>query len=140
MNCPFCNPEIITKQTITETERERVFYNLSPKTKGQCLVVPKRHVVGLRELDAEELASLMQTVKMVAEKLQTYLQPVGFNFGVNEGEQAGQTVPHLHFHIMPRYADDGIGQAHIFRKSPEERKFMAPEEIKVLVDEFKSIF
>jgi histidine triad (HIT) family protein len=140
MSCPFCNSEIIAKQTIWETANEWVFYNLSPKTKGQCLVVPKKHVVSLCELNADELTSLIQTVKMVAEKLQTYLHPIGFNYGINEGEQAGQTVSHLHFHIMPRYADDGVGSTHIFRKTAKEKKFMTDEEIKVLAEEFKNIF
>jgi len=140
MNCPFCNPETITQQTIFETENEHVFYNLGPRTKGQCLVVPKRHVVNVREMKNEELASLLQTVKIVSEKLQAYLQPAGFNYGFNEGEASGQTVPHLHFHIMPRYADDGIAEVHIFRNSSDEKRFMSENESGMLVKEFRKIF
>lgn len=140
MACPFCDPEIIAKQTIFETENEYVFYNLSPKTKGQCLVVPKRHVEGVRELDEGELASLMRTVKKVSEKLNTYLRPAGFNYGFNEGAIAGQTVFHLHFHIMPRYADDGIKEIHIFRKNSDENLFLTDEEMRPLVQEFRTIF
>ncbi|MDO8240743.1 MAG: HIT family protein [Candidatus Moranbacteria bacterium] len=140
MSCPFCNPEIIAKQKIAETENEFVFYNLGPRTKGQCLVVPKRHVAGVRELNEAELASLMQTVKMVSEKLTTYLQPAGFNYGFNEGELSGRTVPHMHFHIMPRYADDGIVETHIFRNSSDEKRFMSDADAKVLVEEFRNIF
>ena len=140
MSCPFCNSEIIAKQKIAETENEFVFYNLGPRTKGQCLVVPKRHVAGVRELTEVELASLMQTVKMTSEKLHAYLQPAGFNYGFNEGAIAGQTVPHLHFHIMPRYADDGIVETHIFRNSSDEKRFISDQEIETLVEEFKNIF
>ena len=140
MSCPFCTPEIIAKQTILETENEWVFYNLSPKTKGQCLVVPKRHVEGIRELPAPELASLLQTVQLVSKKLQAYLQPAGFNYGFNEGAIAGQTVFHLHFHIMPRYAEDGVKNQHVFHRSPEDKIFLTDAEIKPLVEEFKNIF
>jgi histidine triad (HIT) family protein len=140
MSCPFCNPEVIAKQTIWETEHEWVFYNLSPKTKGQCLVVPKRHVTGVRELPALEAASLLQTVQQVSEKLNTYLQPAGFNYGFNEGAIAGQTVFHLHFHIMPRYADDGVQNHHVFHRPPGEKIFLTDEEMQPLIEEFKQIF
>jgi len=140
MGCPFCDPETIAKQKIFETENEYVFYNLGPRTKGQCLVVPKRHVESVRELDEAELASLLQTVKTVSTKLNDYLQPVAFNYGFNEGAMAGQTVPHLHFHIMPRYADDGIQEVHIFRNSSDEKRFMDWEDAELLVGEFKKIF
>jgi histidine triad (HIT) family protein len=73
MDCPFCNQENYNKQKIYETENEIVLYNLSPRTKGQCLVIPKRHVVGVRELSEEEAMSLMRTVKFVSEKLNAYL-------------------------------------------------------------------
>ncbi|MDP1884588.1 MAG: HIT family protein [Candidatus Moranbacteria bacterium] len=140
MGCPFCDPETIAKQKIFETENEYVFYNLGPRTKGQCLVVPKRHVESVRELDEAELASLLQTVKTVSTKLNDYLQPVAFNYGFNEGAMAGQTVPHLHFHIMPRYADDGIQEVHIFRNSSDEKRFMDWADAELLVGEFKKIF
>ena len=103
-------------------------------------MVPKRHVANVRELSESELASLMQTVKMVSEKLMTYLQPAGFNYGFNEGAIACQTVPHLHFHIMPRYTDDGIVETHIFRNSSDEKRFISDREIETLVGEFRSIF
>lgn len=140
MSCPFCNPETIAKQKIFETESEYVFYNLSPKTKGQCLVVPKRHVEGVRELNPDELASLLQTVKLVSEKLNDYLHPAGFNYGFNEGSVAGQTVFHLHFHIMPRYADDGVKSYHIFHRESVDKIFLTDEDMKPLVDEFTKIF
>ncbi|MFA7209717.1 MAG: HIT family protein [Parcubacteria group bacterium] len=140
MSCPFCDPETIAKQKIFETEKEYVFYNLSPKTRGQCLVVPKTHVEGVRELDGDGLASLMRTVKAVSEKLDGYLRPAGFNYGFNEGSIAGQTVFHLHFHIMPRYADDGIQETHIFRKNSDENLFLTDEEMRPLAEEFRKIF
>lgn len=138
--CPFCDSEIIATQTIFETENEHVFYNLSPKTKGQCLVVPKRHVENVRELNDKEAQSFFQTVKMVSEKLNKHLSPQGFNYGFNEGAKAGQTVFHLHFHIMPRYDDDGVETFHVFHRRPEDKKFLTPEEIKPFVDEFKALF
>ncbi|MDZ4385092.1 MAG: HIT family protein, partial [Candidatus Moranbacteria bacterium] len=104
------------------------------------LVVPKRHVEGVRELDAEESASLMRTVGFVSEKLDGYLHPAGFNYGFNEGSIAGQTVFHLHFHIMPRYVGDGVEVSHIFHRKPEDKIFMTDEEMRPLAEEFRAIF
>lgn len=76
-----------------------------PVSAGHTLLVPVRHVDRLRDLTAEEFLDLRQILGMVQDQL-TKKGAEGFNIGVNEGEVAGQTLVHLHVHVIPRYAGD----------------------------------
>jgi histidine triad (HIT) family protein len=138
--CPFCNPDIIKKQKLFETETEYVLYNIRKTNKGRCLVVPKRHVGNLRELSEKEQASLIKTVSIVSGKLEEYLHPDGINYGFNEGSISGPVVPHFHFHILPRFQNDPIMKYHLFHGDPKLRSDLDKENLQLLVDEFKKIF
>ena len=79
-----------------------------PVSEGHCLIIPKRHVGSIVELDDMELKDLYTVLHQTKTLLiETYL-PDGFNIGINEGEAAGQTVPHLHIHLIPRYEGDVV--------------------------------
>ena len=79
-----------------------------PVSEGHCLIIPKRHVGSIDELDDMELKDLYTVLHQTKTLLiETYL-PDGFNIGINEGEAAGQTVPHLHIHLIPRYEGDVV--------------------------------
>ena len=79
-----------------------------PVSEGHCLVIPKRHVGSIDELSDVELKDLYTVLHQSKTLLiETYL-PDGFNIGINEGEAAGQTVPHLHIHLIPRYEGDVV--------------------------------
>lgn len=69
-------------------------------------MVPVAHVSSLYELTNEEQASVWLTVAQIRQRLQAEFDPDGFNIGVNDGAAAGQTVPHAHIHVIPRYAGD----------------------------------
>ncbi len=138
--CEFCNLGIIEKQKIYETKNEFVIYNIRPTTKGQCLVIPKKHVTNIRELSKDELSSLINTIQFVSEKLNSNLTSIGFNYGFNEGEFAGQSIKHFHFHILPRYQDDKALKFHLFHRDPKNKKNLDELELKKVVDEFKKIF
>lgn len=71
-------------------------------------MVPARHVASIFDLTDEERAELWQTVADVRTQLVEDFQPQAFNIGLNDGEAAGQTVPHAHVHVIPRYAGDVI--------------------------------
>jgi histidine triad (HIT) family protein len=139
-NCPFCDEGVIRRQKIFETETEYVLYNIRKTNRGRCVVVPKRHVGNLRELSEEEQASLIKTVSMVSVRLKDYLHPSGINYGFNEGEIAGQVVPHFHFHILPRFQDDPIMKHHLFHGDPKLKTDLGDAELQVLVDEFRNVF
>lgn len=135
-HCPFCDEKITGTQKIYETDSEFVLYNLSPANRGQCLVIPKRHVANVRELTDKEAASLFKTVKYVAQKLEEYLSPERFNYGFNESAYSGQTVFHFHFHILPRFLDDSMQKYHLFHRNPEAKLKLSEEEMQKAVEEF----
>ena len=83
------------------------YLDINPFSEGHALVIPKTHVTGLLDASDDLLAALVACVKKVAAHLKTALPCDGFNILQNNGAAAGQTVPHLHFHIVPRYGAGG---------------------------------
>jgi len=101
LTCPFCNPladEIVLANDLCYARYDR--YPVSP---GHLLLIPYRHVADF--FDAE-LAALLALVREAKILLDERFHPDGYNIGVNVGEAAGQTVMHLHVHVIPRYAGD----------------------------------
>lgn len=138
--CPFCSQLNIEKQKIFETDNEYVLYNIRKSNRGRCLVVPKRHVNTIRELTDFELESLFKTIRFVSTKLHADLKPQGINYGFNEGEIAGQVVPHFHVHIYPRFDDDNVTKYHLFHSDPAKTNDWNEVELSELVFEFRKIF
>lgn len=101
--CIFCE---LDRQTIAETDLSLAFFDRFPISRGHALVVPKRHVVTVWDLPEEEYADVFTLVRDVKNIVDTLFKPDGFNFGVNCGEVAGQSVWHAHVHVIPRYAGD----------------------------------
>lgn len=103
-NCIFCNPTDIVINGEYAYSRLDGF----PVSEGHCLIIPKRHISSIDELDDVELKDLYTVLHQTKILLiETYL-PDGFNIGINEGEAAGQTIPHLHIHLIPRYEGDVV--------------------------------
>lgn len=106
--CIFCS--IVNKEIpsscIYEDDKVMAFLDLSQVTKGHTLVVPKQHYDHILECDDETLAHLIKVVKMLALRITEKLDAKGVNILNNTHEAAGQTVNHLHFHIIPRYSDN----------------------------------
>ena len=105
MTCPFCNPD-----------SARIFYDADPVTlclwdgfpvsPGHALIIPRRHIASWFEATPQEQASLIEGIDISKQAIERLHQPDGFNIGINIGKAAGQTVPHLHVHVIPRYAGD----------------------------------
>ena len=77
-----------------------------PLTKGHCMVIPRRHAASFFDCTPEERAAMMElldTAKAIVDKLHA---PDAYNIGLNNGAAAGQTVMHVHMHLIPRYAGD----------------------------------
>lgn len=81
-------------------------YDGFPVTKGHTLIITRRHVTSFFEVSKEERIALFDLVAEVRELLVEAFKPDGFNIGINDGVCAGQTVLHLHIHLIPRYAGD----------------------------------
>lgn len=103
-SCPFC--EIEETLVVAQNSAALAFRDAFPIAEGHTLVIPREHVASIFDLSASGQASLWQLVAKVRSALAEQLSPAGFNIGVNDGEAAGQTVPHAHLHIIPRYQDD----------------------------------
>ena len=88
---------------IYEDDLAIAYLDINPFTKGHTLVIPKIHSTGLLDTSDETLAAIISRVKKVAAHLKAALPCDGFNILQNNGDSAGQTVMHLHFHIVPRY-------------------------------------
>ncbi|EGW38560.1 MULTISPECIES: HIT family protein [unclassified Desulfosporosinus] len=103
-DCVFCTlPET---QILVENELARAFFDKYPVSAGHVLIVPKRHTANLFDATKEEMASIGDLLRKVKEQLDEQFHPDGYNVGVNVGEAAGQTVFHLHVHVIPRYHGD----------------------------------
>lgn len=103
-DCIFCS--IPETEILAENELALAFLDKFPSNEGHTLIVPKRHVANLFEATTEEMTSIWELLREVKRKLDERFAPDGYNVGVNVGEAAGQTVLHLHVHVIPRYQGD----------------------------------
>jgi histidine triad (HIT) family protein len=117
--CVFCkiiNGEIPAFK-VYETEDLVAFLDISQATKGHTLIVPKKHYENLLALDEEMLMKISVAQKEVANILSKKLGTNAFNFVNNCGSVAGQSVMHVHFHVIPRYENDDF-KMHIVEHEP----------------------
>ncbi len=77
-----------------------------PTSPGHTLVIPRRHVASFFDLTAEEVAACMHLIKEEKRLIDEEFKPDGYNIGVNVGQVAGQSIFHVHIHIIPRYQGD----------------------------------
>ncbi len=103
--CPFCNLSD-SVELISETATAVSFLDIYPVNPGHTLVIPKRHVADYFELSVHEQRALWLLVNRCKSILQKRYNPDGFNVGINVGDSAGQSVYHVHIHIIPRYKGD----------------------------------
>jgi diadenosine tetraphosphate (Ap4A) HIT family hydrolase len=103
-DCPFCTPA--RERVLAETALTRTLRDAFPVSPGHTLVVPKRHFADAFEATEAEMAEIWRALRAAATSLRETHQPAGFNIGVNAGRAAGQTVMHLHWHLIPRYTGD----------------------------------
>ena len=108
--CIFC--KIVAGQVpcfkLFEDEATISFMDINPVNPGHALAVAKGHWPTVDVIPADVLAAVARTAQKVAKAVSKELKPVGVNLLQANGEGAGQSVPHLHIHIMPRRANDGV--------------------------------
>ena len=103
-NCPFC--QLPVERIVLSDKEALVIRDGFPVSPGHTLVIPRRHVGSFFELTDVERASMFELLAQARAELDVSLRPDGFNIGINDGVAAGQTVPHLHLHLIPRYLGD----------------------------------
>jgi histidine triad (HIT) family protein len=112
-DCDFCRiarGEDHSVEVVCESDDWVAFFPLEPATPGHTLVIPRRHVTDLWNVDHELGSQLMSAVISVGHAIQTALVPEGMNLITSAGSAAEQTIFHLHLHVVPRWRRDGFGR------------------------------
>ena len=104
-NCVFCNPNA-EHELIAESATVYAIYDKFPVNEGHALIIPKRHCADYFDLSFKEQAACLFVLNKVKELVAQRFKPDGFNVGINIGEKAGQTIHHVHIHLIPRYDGD----------------------------------
>ncbi len=104
-DCPFCAPDP-SRELITESATVYAMLDKYPVSPGHTLVIPKLHMSDYFDLPERAKAACWAVVDRVKMLLSQRFHPDGFNVGINVGQSAGQTVPHVHIHLIPRYHGD----------------------------------
>ncbi len=104
-DCPFCNPDA-QRELILESATAFAIFDKFPVNNGHSLIIPKKHCSDYFELSFKEQSACWFMLNKVKEILKKKFNPDGFNVGININESAGQTVPHVHIHLIPRYKGD----------------------------------
>lgn len=108
--CIFCKIAAgeIPSKTVYEDDDFRAILDISPASKGHVIILPKNHADNIFEISDEDASGIMLVAKKIASKVKNVFGCDGVNILQNNGEAAGQTVFHLHVHVIPRYENDNI--------------------------------
>lgn len=104
MNCPFCT--LPPERIVASSNLAVLIRDAYPVTPGHSLVIPKRHIGSWFEASEEERAAMLALLDIAKAMIDKEIKPDGYNIGINDGPAAGQTVPHLHMHLIPRFKGD----------------------------------
>ena len=109
-NCIFCKilRNEIPSSTVYEDDKFRAIMDISPVAKGHVILLAKEHAANLLEADDDLLSAALPAVKKVAKAVKKTVGCDGINVLQNNGEEAGQTIFHLHIHVIPRNKEDGV--------------------------------
>ncbi len=109
-SCIFCKivKGEIPSTRVYEDGKVLAFLDIGPVSKGHTLVIPKNHYKTIMDIPDDVLKDLILVVKRVSGAVIDAIGAKGINVGINNHEAAGQSVPHAHFHVMPRHEADGL--------------------------------
>lgn len=102
--CIFC--DLQAAGILADSEFSFAINDRYPLSKGHVLIIPKRHVVSMFDLSDSEYLDMLSVMRHIRAQQLEEFQPDGWNIGINDGAAAGQTVMHLHLHLIPRYQGD----------------------------------
>lgn len=105
--CIFCDRKYTGEgRLIAENSHFFARWDKNPVTRGHSIVISKKHTKSFFELSPEEILSMHDLINKVKEITDKRYEPNAYNIGINDGMAAGQTIDHLHVHIIPRYKGD----------------------------------
>jgi histidine triad (HIT) family protein len=135
MDCIFCKivGGQIKARTIMETENSLAFLDAFPLAKGHTLVIPKKHYEKIQQMPQRDNAELFETVHKVTAKVDTITGAT--LIAIHNGKNAGQEIPHVHVHLIPRSPDDSASAVHgMFEKRPN----LSDKEFDQILSQIKS--
>lgn len=131
--CIFC--EIVKGEIpcykVYEDEKTLAFLDINPVNVGHALVMPKNHVPKISVAEEDDLLALTKALKKVVKGVEKSMGVDNLNVFVNQGRDAGQLIPHLHYHVVPRHAGDGV-------KFDVPQRKLSEEEFKDVVEKIRS--
>jgi histidine triad (HIT) family protein len=132
-DCIFCSivDGEIPARIVHETDDVVAFLDANPLSRGHTLVIPKTHTQHVGDLDDDLAAALFAAVTELTPHVQSTVGADGVNVGINDGEAAGQEVPHTHVHIIPRFEGDGGAPIHAVGG---ERPDLSEDELDAVAD------
>ncbi len=109
MDCIFCKiiAGEIPSYKVYEDDNVLAFLDITQGTKGHTLIIPKKHIKNVYEIDEETIFNVFKVVPMISKALKKAFNPIGLNI-INNNDQPHQSVFHFHIHLIPRYEDDGM--------------------------------
>ncbi len=150
VDCILCavrdNDERVTSLKIYEDDLCFVVLNLYPYNPAHLMIVTRRHITKFLELTKEELLHITRTIQGIQMLLNDLYNPKGYNIGINQGRDAGGSIDHLHFHLIPRYGSelgfiDIVGKTRVLPEGLDDVKKKLENNInKYLTKEFYDNF
>ena len=131
--CIFCKivKGDIASYTLYEDNEIKVFLDINPVSRGHSLYIPKKHYETIDTIPADDM-SFMRKLPVIVRKIKELTGATGVNIMQSNGKDAGQEIPHVHFHIIPRYPDDGL------IRFPKQNK-LDPNDANELIEKFKQL-
>ena len=136
--CPFCEADALKDRQFTESKNFRAICNIAPILPGHSLIIPKRHVERFMKLTEKDLIEMIDFSRKVMKILVKTFKFYDFDWTIQEGKCSGQTIPHLHLHLIPRKKGDLPEGTIWYQKicggkkkmiGSDKRKWITPEEL-----------
>lgn len=104
VRCPFCDADL--NRVVASNDQAFAIRDGYPISPGHTLIIPRRHIASFFDLDHAERSAMLELLERQKQTVDHEFHPAAYNIGINDGKAAGQTVPHLHMHLIPRYEGD----------------------------------
>jgi histidine triad (HIT) family protein len=124
--CTFCNQEKVKTQIVYVDSLWRIIFARRPLAVGHIMIMPIKHFSSFTELGLEELATIGAIIKKATQALEHAFQATGVNVFANIGKAAGQSIPHLHIHIITRFDNELTNPFHVLNTSEGTKKLLRP--------------
>lgn len=135
-SCPFCSKDV-QEMAFYETTDFLAIYNIAPILPGHSMIITRNHITSAMQLSDKQLADLMIFARKTTGFLLAEFSSAAFDWSLQDGEAAGQSVPHFHLHIIPRRPNDFPDDNEWYEKLPENESALLDSRMRNRIDEDK---